>query len=67
MKEALHMTPEEERFNQDVTGAVGERGPAYDTRGGALQPRWRTGSPWLLDRCDEAGREEQSSHQPLTS
>ena len=23
---------------------------------------WRTGSPWLLDRCDEeAGREEQSS------
>ena len=27
-----------------------------------LQPRWRTGSPWLLDRCDEeARREEQSS------
>ena len=24
--------------------------------------RWRTGSPWLLDCCDEeAGREEQSS------
>jgi len=30
--------------------------------GGVLQPGWRTGSPWLLDRCDEeAGREEQSS------
>ena len=28
----------------------------------ALQPKWRNGSPWLLDRCDEeAGREEQSS------
>jgi len=26
------------------------------------QPRWRTGSAWLLDCCDEeAGREEQSS------
>ena len=25
---------------------------AYNTRG-ALQPRWRTGSPWLLDHCDE--------------
>ena len=48
---------------QDMTGAVGEGGPAYqdDTQGGMLQPRWRTGSPWLLDRCDEAGREEQSS------
>ena len=46
------------------TGAVAEGGPAHpnDTCGGALQPRWRTGSPWLLDRCDEeAGREEQSS------
>ena len=33
-----------------------------DTCGRALQLRWRTGSPWLLDRCDEeAGREEQSS------
>ena len=29
------------------TGAVGEGGPAHpdDTCGGALQPRWRTGSP----------------------
>ena len=28
----------------------------------ALQPRWRTGSPWLLDCCDEeAGREEEFS------
>ena len=46
------------------TGAVGEGGPAHpdDTLREALQPRWRTGSPWLLDRCDEeAGREEQSS------
>ena len=46
------------------TGAVGEGGPARtdDTLRRALQPRWRTGSPWLLDRCDkEAGREEQSS------
>jgi len=46
------------------TGAVGEGGPAHpdDTCRGALQPRWRTGSPWLLDCCDEeAGREEQSS------
>ena len=32
-----------------------------DTLRGALQPGWRTGSPWLLDCCDEeAGREEQS-------
>ena len=49
------------------TGIVGEGGLAHpdDTCGRALQPRWRTGftgSPWLLDRCDEeAGREEQSS------
>ena len=46
------------------TGAVGEGGPAHpdDTLRGALQPRWRTGSLWLLDCCDEeAGREEQSS------
>ena len=46
------------------TGAVGEGGLAHpdDTCGGALQPRWRTESPWLLDHCDEeAGREEQSS------
>ena len=45
------------------TGVVGEGGLAHtnDTCGRALQPRW-TGSPWLLDRCDEeAGREEQSS------
>ena len=50
-------------------GTVGEGGPAHpdDTLGGVLQPRWRTGSPWLLDDCDEeAGREEQSS-RPLTS
>ena len=46
------------------TVAVGEGGPVHpdDTLRAALQPRWRTGSPWLLDRCDEeAGREEQSS------
>ena len=46
------------------TGAVGEGGPGHpdDTLRGVLQLRWRTGSPWLLDRCDEeAGREEQSS------
>ena len=46
------------------TGAVGEGGPEHldDTLKGALQPGWRTGSPWLLDHCDEeAGREEQSS------
>ena len=46
------------------TGIVAEGGTAHpdDTLGGALQPGWRTGSPWLLDRCDEeAGREEQSS------
>ena len=46
------------------TGAVGEGGPAHpnDTPRGALQPGWRTGSPWLLDRCDEeAVKEEQSS------
>ena len=46
------------------TGIVAEGGTAHpdDTLGGALQSGWRTGSPWLLDRCDEeAGREEQSS------
>ena len=46
------------------TGIVAEGGTAHpdDTLGGALQPGWRTGSPRLLDRCDEeAGREEQSS------
>jgi len=50
-------------------GAVGEGGSAHpdDTLRLALQPRWRTGSPWLLDLCDdEAGKEEQS-HQPLNS
>ena len=39
-------------------------GPAHpdDILRGTLQPRWRTGSPWLLDHCDEeAGREKQSS------
>ena len=44
--------------------AVGEGGPAHpdDNLREALQPRWRTGNPWLLDHCDEeAGREEQSS------
>ena len=37
------------------TGVVGEGGPAHpnDTCRRALQPRWRTGSTWLLDRCDE--------------
>ena len=47
-----------------LTGAVGEGGPAHpdDTLRGTLLPRWRTGSPWLLDRSDEeAGREEHSS------
>ena len=46
------------------TGIVAEGGPAHpdDTLRGALQPGWRTGSPWLLHCCDEkAGREEQSS------
>ena len=43
-------------------------GPAHpdDTLGATLQPGWRTGSPWLLDRCDEeAGR--SNPHRPLTS
>ena len=46
------------------TGAVGEGGPAHpdDTLRGALQLKWRTGNPWLLDHCDKkSGREEQSS------
>ena len=50
------------------TRAVGEGGPAHadDTIRGVLQPRWRTGSPWLLDRCyEEAGR--SNPHRPLTS
>ena len=40
-----------------------EGGPAHpdDTLRGALQPGWRTGSAWLLDRSDEeAGKEERS-------
>ena len=46
---------------RERTGAVGEGGPAHpdDTLRGAHQQRWRTGSSWLLDHCDEkAGREE---------
>ena len=37
------------------TGAVGEGDHAHpdDTLRGVLQLRWRTGSPWLLDCCDE--------------
>ena len=49
---------------QQKTGTVGEGGPVHpdDTLRGALQLRWKTGSPLLLDCCDEeAGREEQSS------
>ena len=44
------------------TGAVDEGGPAHpdDTLRGALQPRWKTGSPWLLDRCE--GRQEGRSN-----
>ena len=51
------------------TGAVGEGGPAHpdDTLRGALQPRWRTGSPWLLDRCDEEAEGRSNPHRPLTS
>ena len=50
------------KFNSETTS--GEGGPALpdDTLRGVLQLGWRTGSPWLLDHCDEkAGREEQSS------
>ena len=46
------------------TGAVGEGGPAHpdDNFREARQLRWRTGSPRMLDCCDEnARREEQSS------
>ena len=34
----------------DHAGAVGEGGTTHpdDTLRGVLQPRWRTGSPWLL-------------------
>ena len=49
--------------------AVGEGGPADpdDTLRGVLQPRWRTGSPWLLDyHGEEAGR-RSNPHRPLTS
>ena len=51
------------------TGIVAEGGTAHpdDTLGGALQPGWRTGSPWLLDRCDEEAGREEHPHQPLTS
>ena len=36
---------------EETTGVVGEGDPAHpdDTRRGALQLRWRIGSPWLLD------------------
>ena len=43
------------------TGAVGKGRPAHpdDTHRGVFQPRWKNGSPWLLNCCDEeAGREE---------
>ena len=43
------------------TGAVGKKGPSHpdDTLRGALQPIWRTESPWMLDCCDEeAGKEK---------
>ena len=40
----------------------GDTGHPDDTLRGTLRPRWRSGSPWLLDHCDEeAGEEEQSS------
>ena len=51
VKEALHI---------QMTTVEGLTHPD-DTCGRALQPRWRTASPWLLDTCDEAEREEQSS------
>ena len=41
------------------TGAVGEGGPAHsdNSHGGALQLRWSTRSPWLLEhRNEETGR-----------
>ena len=43
---------------QQRTGAVSEGGLADpdDTLRVALQPRWRTGSPWFLDHCDEEAR-----------
>ena len=50
---------------RERTGAVGEGGPAHpdDILREVLQQRWRTGSSWLLDRCDEkAGRNKP--HRP---
>ena len=50
------------------TGAVGEEGPAHvdNTHEEVLHPRRRTGSPSLLDHCDEeAGR--SNPHRHLTS
>ena len=51
------------------TGVVGEGGPAHpdDTLRGVLQPGWRTGSPWLLDRCDEEVGRGSNPHWLLTS
>ena len=45
---------------QQRTGIVAEGGTAHpdDTLRGALQPGWRTGSPWLLDHYDEEARRE---------
>ena len=41
------------------TGAVGEGDPAHpdDTLRGVLQLRWRIGSPWLIDCCDDEGEQ----------
>ena len=51
-----------EHWDACKRGMMEKSAVADDTLRGVLQPRWRTGSPWLLDRCDEeAGREEQSS------
>ena len=50
--------------------AVGEGGPAHpdDTLRGALQPGWRTGSPWLLDITVMRRQGGWSNpHWPLTS
>ena len=45
------------------TGAVGEGGAAHPdgTLRGVLQRRWRTGSPCLLDHCDEEARKKERS------
>ena len=50
-------------------GVVGKGGLAHpdNTCGRALQLRWRTGSPWLLDRCDEEAGGRSNPHRPLTS